>query len=80
MRGEIPEQIVRIGVDEAGRGPLLGRVYAGAVVLDASLEVDSELIRDSKTFSTSGSLRTSCNTYTIYMCCFSNGFCIGARN
>jgi ribonuclease HII len=25
--------IYEIGVDEAGRGPLFGRVYAGAVVL-----------------------------------------------
>jgi len=56
MRVEIPERIVRIGVDEAGRGPLLGRVYAGAVILDTNLDVDSEWIRDSKTFHTAEAL------------------------
>ena len=25
--------IIEIGIDEAGRGPMFGRVYAGAVVL-----------------------------------------------
>ena len=27
------DNIIEIGVDEAGRGPLLGRVYAAAVIL-----------------------------------------------
>ena len=36
-----------IGVDEAGRGPLFGRVYAAAVILPPSLQ-DNEIIRDSK--------------------------------
>jgi ribonuclease HII len=35
-----------IGLDEAGRGPLIGRVYAGAVIWDNNLEND--LIKDSK--------------------------------
>ena len=35
------------GVDEAGRGPLIGRVYAGAVVWDYQGEVPVE-IQDSK--------------------------------
>ena len=33
-----------IGIDEAGRGPLLGRIYAAAVIWDDS----SDLINDSK--------------------------------
>ena len=35
-----------IGIDEAGRGPLIGRVYAGAVILGKDIKCD--LIDDSK--------------------------------
>jgi len=35
-----------IGIDEAGRGPLIGRVYAGAVILGKDLKCD--IINDSK--------------------------------
>ncbi|NBV07374.1 MAG: ribonuclease HII, partial [Proteobacteria bacterium] len=35
---------LEIGIDEAGRGPLIGRVYAAAVIWDG----ESELINDSK--------------------------------
>ena len=38
--------INEIGIDEAGRGPLIGRVYAGAVIWDQSLGCD--IINDSK--------------------------------
>jgi ribonuclease HII len=38
--------INEIGIDEAGRGPLIGRVYAGAVIWDNNKEF--ELINDSK--------------------------------
>jgi ribonuclease HII len=38
--------IMEIGIDEAGRGPLIGRVYAGAVIWPENLE--SSLINDSK--------------------------------
>jgi ribonuclease HII len=38
--------INEIGIDEAGRGPLIGRVYAGAVIWDNDKEF--ELINDSK--------------------------------
>lgn len=38
--------INEIGLDEAGRGPLLGPVYAGAVIWDDNLEC--EYIKDSK--------------------------------
>lgn len=37
-----------IGIDEAGRGPLLGRVYIAAVVLPKDGSMDTSLIRDSK--------------------------------
>lgn len=38
-----------IGIDEAGRGPLIGRVYAGAVILGKELKCD--MINDSKKLS-----------------------------
>jgi len=43
--------IFEIGVDEAGRGPLFGRVYAGAVILPKDSETfQHNLMKDSKKF------------------------------
>ena len=39
-----------IGIDEAGRGPLIGRVYAGAVIWGSETG-DCDLIKDSKKLS-----------------------------
>ena len=40
-----------IGIDEAGRGPLFGRVYTAAVVLPKDKELfDHSLMKDSKKF------------------------------
>ena len=39
---------VEIGVDEAGRGPLFGRVYTAAVILDDTF--DHSRVKDSKKF------------------------------
>lgn len=39
------------GLDEAGRGPLLGNVYAGVVIWDSSLNPPDKLIIDSKKLS-----------------------------
>jgi len=50
-----------IGVDEAGRGPLFGRVYTGAVILpsadDASRPFDFSLLKDSKKFTSDKKIR-----------------------
>ena len=42
--------LLEAGIDEAGRGPLCGPVYASAVIWDTSLETADEisLIKDSK--------------------------------
>lgn len=40
---------IEVGVDEAGRGTLVGRVYTGAVVWDP--EMSSSLVKDSKKLS-----------------------------
>jgi ribonuclease HII len=43
--------IIEIGIDEVGRGPLFGRVYASAVVLPKSNEFKHNEMKDSKKFS-----------------------------
>jgi ribonuclease HII len=42
--------IFEIGVDEAGRGPLFGRVYTAAVVLPKDDSFDHSIVKDSKKF------------------------------
>jgi ribonuclease HII len=46
LRTYCQEGMLEAGVDEAGRGPALGRVYAAAVIWPANLH--SPLVRDSK--------------------------------
>ena len=42
--------IIEIGVDEVGRGPMFGRVYCAAVVLPKNDTFKHELMKDSKKF------------------------------
>jgi ribonuclease HII len=42
--------VIEIGIDEAGRGPLFGRVYSGAVVLPKDDSFDHSKMKDSKKF------------------------------
>jgi ribonuclease HII len=42
--------IMEIGIDEAGRGPMFGRVYSAAVILPNNEEFKYELLKDSKKF------------------------------
>jgi len=44
------QKIVEIGVDEAGRGPLFGRVYTAAVILPKDDTFDHSKVKDSKKF------------------------------
>ena len=41
---------IEIGIDEAGRGPMFGRVYAAAVVLPKDDSFKHEDMKDSKRF------------------------------
>lgn len=41
---------LEIGIDEAGRGPMFGRVYTGAVILPKDNSFDHYLMKDSKRF------------------------------
>jgi len=45
------ENTIEAGVDEAGKGPLFGRVYVGAVVIPTGGEFDHSLMKDSKKLS-----------------------------
>jgi ribonuclease HII len=50
--------IMEIGVDEAGRGPMFGRVYTGAVILPKSMEdFNHSLMKDSKKFHSEKKIR-----------------------
>ena len=42
--------IMEIGIDEAGRGPMFGRVYSAAVILPNNEEFKYGLLKDSKKF------------------------------
>jgi ribonuclease HII len=44
------ETVFEIGVDEAGRGPLFGRVYTAAVILPKDDSFDLSKVKDSKKF------------------------------
>ncbi len=46
----IEDDIFEVGIDEAGRGPLFGRVYSAAVVLPNAENFDHSLMKDSKRF------------------------------
>ena len=43
-------ELLEIGIDEAGRGPLFGRVYTGAVVLPKDVDFEFDKMKDSKKF------------------------------
>ena len=43
-------EIIEAGIDEAGRGPMFGRVYAAAVILPKDDSFDHSLMKDSKRF------------------------------
>lgn len=60
---DAPTHKYEIGVDEAGRGPLFGRVYTGAVILphpaaaSAASSFDFSLLKDSKKFTSEKKIR-----------------------
>lgn len=49
--------VLELGVDEAGRGPLLGRVYTAAVILPKDDSFDHSKMKDSKKFSSKKKIR-----------------------
>ena len=45
------EGMIEVGIDEAGRGPLMGRVYVACVILPQDDTFDYTLMKDSKKLS-----------------------------
>lgn len=50
LKKSLTEDKIEIGVDEAGRGPLFGRVYTAAVILPKDDSFDHSKMKDSKRF------------------------------
>jgi ribonuclease HII len=53
--------IIEIGVDEAGRGPLFGRVYTAAVILPKDDSFDCSKVKDSKKFHSKKKIEEAAN-------------------
>ena len=51
---------IEIGVDEAGKGPMFGRVYTGATILPKDDTFPHELMKDSKRFTSTSALNNAC--------------------
>tara|TARA_Y100000591_G_C21733899_1_gene645599 strand:- start:38 stop:850 length:813 start_codon:yes stop_codon:yes gene_type:complete len=56
-RYDIDNDYIEIGIDEVGRGPLFGRVYAACVILPKKDNFKYEIIKDSKKFSSKKKMR-----------------------
>ena len=66
------ENIIEIGIDEVGRGPMFGRVYCAAVILPKDDSFQHNLMKDSKKFhskkkieATSEYIKNNCQEYVI---------------
>jgi ribonuclease HII len=62
-----------IGVDEAGKGPMFGRVYSAAVILNDIENIRSDLIKDSKKFTSPKKIKEAYdyikeNSYAYSVC------------
>ena len=51
MKNYYKENTLEVGLDEAGRGPLFGRVYIGAVIIPPDETFQQSFIKDSKKLS-----------------------------
>jgi len=59
------------GVDEAGRGSFFGRLYVGAVIFSPDVELDPNIVKDSKKFC-SRETRKRARDYVLEKCLYSN--------
>ena len=66
------ENIIEIGVDEVGRGPMFGRVYCAAVILPKDTSFQHNLIKDSKKYHS----KKKISNISEYIKTNSNEYCI----
>ncbi len=66
--------ILEIGVDEVGRGPLFGRVYTAAVVLPKDDSFEHHLMKDSKKFHSEKKIKEVSNYIKMNALAFSINF------
>lgn len=59
------------GIDEAGRGSFFGRLYVGAVIFPMDVELDSNIVKDSKAFH-SAKRRKQARDYILEKCLYSS--------
>jgi len=59
------------GVDEAGRGSFFGRLYVGAVIFSHEVELDPNIVKDSKKFC-SRKTRARARDYILEKCLYSH--------
>ena len=64
-----------IGIDEAGRGPMFGRVYSACVILPKNDIFDYSLLKDSKKFTSNKKLLTVYNYIIENALYYSVNFC-----
>ena len=50
LKTKYSDSEIEIGIDEAGRGPMFGRVYIGAVIIPQNSDIDWSIVKDSKKF------------------------------
>jgi len=78
LRYENTNERTEIGVDEAGRGPLFGRVYAAAVVLplqDDEIGFNPSLLKDSKKFTSFKKLNEAYEHIKKYAVAYHVSYC-----
>ena len=63
------------GVDEVGRGSLVGPVYAGAVILNKKINI--KLLKDSKLLSKQNREKLNVSDYALLWLTFFKGLLIG---
>lgn len=68
------EHVVEIGVDEVGRGPLLGRVYTAAVILPKDGSFDGTRVKDSKKFHSKKKIEEAYNYIKTHALAYSVDF------
>jgi len=67
MQLHLKPGVLEAGIDEAGRGSLMGRLYVGAVIFPPDVQLDPKLVKDSKKF-TSHKKRLEAREYILKNC------------